>query len=1055
MDDIIGASVLYPEVGFSSGTGGLQGRVTNAGTAVFGAHVVVLDGEGNVIVSTLTEPDGSYQLAGLPPGTYSTYAEPLDGPVTETSIGGQFNSTVNVNFSTTFLGNTLDPAQRQTVQVTAGSVVQEINIAVVAAPASPLNITSPSLGVRVEQGSSLSFNVRGDGIASGIGFQVLSPALTLSSPVFSGGNAARLTIAAESASSVGVKTLLVQRSDATSALTGGLVVTGPAPAVFSVSPPSGNSSGGTRITVSGANFTAGSEVFLAGVPLADVSVLDATTLIGTTGANMPGSLTLLVVNPDGTSGSLGAAFGSSAAPPTVSSIDPSSGSPATTVKVNGTNFDTSISNVIVRFNGVVATVISATQNQIVAVVPFGASTGPISVTVFDQQTTGPVFTVTPPKPSNNHPETQFHYIDTSSGSGGSPIAFLNNNDDDAVQLSLPFDFTLFRSTFLAGTRLQVTTNGWLSFSLSPVEFQNGSLPGTTVSRPSGAAGMLPPNLIAAFFDDLILQRSDSGVSTRLLGTAPDRRWVVDWQNLSILDENNNVLDGRVSFQAILFEGSNDVAFQYRALEGARARGESATVGLQNATRNTAAQFSFNQASLTAGRVVIFRFNPNDGTYQVSASEVTQYIPLVIDTSRFRTNLGLTNISGAPAQASVTLYAATGIPIGSRMTTIPSGGLIQLNNIISFVRGLSPLEVNELSGSVVVSANQPLVTFGTQIDNTSDDPSLQLGKPAGSNALLIPSTTSVNQFRSSVVVQNVGGETAQVRLRLRDTAGAIRRDMVQSVEPYGFFSTDDLHASLGVAGIFGPLEITSLNAVPIVATSRVYSVNSGTSGFFEGQDVTGATTNGVVPISQDNASFRTNLGVNNIGDTVASVQLNLYDTSGSILGTTTFNIPARGLVQLDNVNRVLTGATGFTNTLGYIRIAANQPVLGYSTVIDNARDDPGLATSLTAGGTRLVVPSSTNVNQFRSTLTIINLSGNPAPVRLVVRNVNGNVQAQSDGITIPANGMFNLDDVLTSLGLVNSYGPIEIHSLNDLPLAAISRVYSVLDNTSGFFSAQPF
>ena len=113
---------------------------------MFGAHVVALDTEGNAVVSTLTELDGTYQISGLSPGSYALYAEPLDGPVTESSIGGQYDSRVNVNFTTTFLGGTLNPAQRQSVQITAGSTLQEINIAVLPAPAAALNLTSPSSG---------------------------------------------------------------------------------------------------------------------------------------------------------------------------------------------------------------------------------------------------------------------------------------------------------------------------------------------------------------------------------------------------------------------------------------------------------------------------------------------------------------------------------------------------------------------------------------------------------------------------------------------------------------------------------------------------------------------------------------------------------------------------------------------------------------------------------------------------------------------------------------------------------------------------------------------
>jgi hypothetical protein len=1059
-DDIIGASTLYPETTWLSVTGGLRGRITNAGANVFGAHVVVLDAEGNTLVSTLTELDGTYQIAGLPPGSYALYAEPLDGPVTESSIGGQFDSRVDVNFTTTFLGGTLNPTQRQSVQIIAGSTLQEINIAVLPAPAAALNLTSPSLGQRVGQGTSVAFNARGDGVVDGVTFQIPGPAVSLAAPVFSGGNTARLTASVDVAASIGLRPIFAQRADGTSALTGGLIITGQPPTLSSIQPAAGINSGGTRVTVTGANFNSGTEVSLAGVPLIDVTVLDSTTLLGTTGPNKTGPLTLLAVNPDGTSGVLVSAFVASALPPVVSAVNPASGPPTTVVTVSGSNFDSSVANVSVSFGGVLATVVSASQTQITAIVPFGAVSGPVVVTVFGQQATGPVFTVTAPKTSTNRADTQFQYVDTSSGSGGTRVDFLNNNDDDTTQLSLPFDFTLFTSTFPAGSKLNVTTNGWMAFgeSIVPPEFQNGSLPGTSVPRQgaaSGTTGTLSPSLVAPFFDDLILQRLDSSVSARVIGTAPDRRWVIDWQNLSVISEDGTLLEGRISFQAILFEGSNDIAFQYKTLEGPRSYGESATVGLQNAARTLAAQFSFNQPSLYPGRVVVFRFDPNNATYSVSASELKQYIPSVTDTTRFRTNLGLTNISAVQTQATLTLFAAGGSTIASRTVVVPAGGLLQLNNVISFIRGLSPSQTNDLSGSVVITASQPLVAFATQIDNTSDDPSLQTGRSAGATQLLIPSATSVNQFRSSLVVQNAGSSTAQVRLRQRDTNGGLQGELVVSIPPNGFYSQDDIHASLGISGLFGPLEIASLNSMPLVATSRVYSVNSGTSGFFEGRDVSVASSSGVVPISQDSAAFRTNLGINNLGATPADVQVNLYSPGGVLLGTTTVNVPAGGLRQLDNVNRTLTGASGVSDTLGFIRLTSSQPLLGYSTLINNVGDDPGLATNVVSGATRLLIPSATNVNQFRSTLAVINLANSSAPIRLIVRNTSGDIQVQSDGVVIPPNGIYNVDDILTSLGLVNSYGPIEIQSLNELPLAAVSRVYSIIDNTSGFFAAQPY
>ena len=82
---------------------------------------------------------------------------------------------------------------------------------------------------------------------------------------------------------------------------------------------------------------------------------------------------------------LASAFVASALPPVVSAVNPASGPPTTVVTVSGSNFDSSLANVSVSFGGVPATVVSASQTQITAIVPFGAVSGPVTVTVFGQQ----------------------------------------------------------------------------------------------------------------------------------------------------------------------------------------------------------------------------------------------------------------------------------------------------------------------------------------------------------------------------------------------------------------------------------------------------------------------------------------------------------------------------------------------------------------------------------------------------------------------------------------------------------------------------------------------
>ena len=79
-DDMAGVTEIYPNPSTIAALGGIAGTVFAGETPVFGAHVVALDANGTPLVSTLSLPDGSFQILFLPGGTYHLYAEPLDGP---------------------------------------------------------------------------------------------------------------------------------------------------------------------------------------------------------------------------------------------------------------------------------------------------------------------------------------------------------------------------------------------------------------------------------------------------------------------------------------------------------------------------------------------------------------------------------------------------------------------------------------------------------------------------------------------------------------------------------------------------------------------------------------------------------------------------------------------------------------------------------------------------------------------------------------------------------------------------------------------------------------
>jgi hypothetical protein len=115
-DDDAGIAALYPKAIPDMLTGSISGTVHLLGSnaPVFGAHVYA----GSTTealpfptsfnlrkspISTLTKPDGSYMIQGVPADSYIITAEPLDDPETAGDVSGYssaFGATIQTNFTT-------------------------------------------------------------------------------------------------------------------------------------------------------------------------------------------------------------------------------------------------------------------------------------------------------------------------------------------------------------------------------------------------------------------------------------------------------------------------------------------------------------------------------------------------------------------------------------------------------------------------------------------------------------------------------------------------------------------------------------------------------------------------------------------------------------------------------------------------------------------------------------------------------------------------------------------------------------------------------------------
>jgi hypothetical protein len=140
-----------------------------------------------------------------------------------------------------------------------------------------------------------------------------------------------------------------------------------APTIASVSPPSGSTSGGTLVAITGAELGAGSTVTVGGVP-APITSASPTQILASTGPHAAGAVDVVVIRIDGQRAARAGAFTyTAAAPPSITGISPPSDLVAggATITVSGSGF----ASPSVAFGGVTASVTSATATAIQVTAP--------------------------------------------------------------------------------------------------------------------------------------------------------------------------------------------------------------------------------------------------------------------------------------------------------------------------------------------------------------------------------------------------------------------------------------------------------------------------------------------------------------------------------------------------------------------------------------------------------------------------------------------------------------------------------------------------------------
>jgi subtilisin family serine protease len=182
-------------------------------------------------------------------------------------------------------------------------------------------------------------------------------------------------------------------------------------------------------------------------------------------------------------------------------------------------------------------------------------------------------------------------------------------DDVAVQVNLPFSFSFYGQSY---TTAFATTNGFINFQAANANLSNTSIPNT--SAPNAA--------IYPYWDDLFVDASSS-VRSDVLGSAPNRSFVLEWRNVRYFGDTTR----RIDFEIILHE-NGQIETQYRNIgNDGREQGNSATLGIENETGTVALQYSFNEAVINSPTFAVLYRIPPSGFVQGHVTDANDHLAL--------------------------------------------------------------------------------------------------------------------------------------------------------------------------------------------------------------------------------------------------------------------------------------------------------------------------------------------------------------------------------------------------------------------------------------------
>ncbi len=361
-----------------------------------------------------------------------------------------------------------------------------------------------------------------------------------------------------------------------------------------------------------------------------------------------------------------------------------------------------------------------------------------------------------------------------------------------------------------------------------------------------------------------------------------------------------------------------------------------------------------------------------------------WIPGIRENDTYRTNIILSETSGAETRVEISVWDSNGLPIGEKIpVTVQPFSKSQVFRAVNRAAAGTILDQGSISVTVIGGSGR-VVGLATVVDNRSNSFSAVLGRIVNPTAsvpqLIIPAVARLRganetQFTTSFAATNGSDKSANIKVTYYYNdldAGGVPKVTSQSfgIPAFGAVKLSDaqdfISTVLGVTNQSNGFFVVEGDVSRVAATASVSALvdpNSPAKGFKTAQvdpltmasaevaSVGGATQR--FPGAERTAQKRSNLILAEVSGSSASVLLKLVDRTGNEIASKLVNLNPRQYLQIND----LFGGLGFgfpdgdvfeNMTVTAQVTSGTGKVVTLTTVVDNAARNPEIFVLRPAG-----------------------------------------------------------------------------------------------------------